>query len=179
MIRSMLVVALPVLLLVLVVARQPGGDAVRVVDPAPALAAAAAQAAFPVVAPQGLGAGWRATSARFEPVPGQRGASLWHLGLVTPLRRYAGVEQSDGDPVLLLREATAKGVPAGEETIGGATWTRYAAGRNGYRALVRWWGSSTLVVNGNAEWPELTTLAASLHVVAVPGATPAAASAAP
>ena len=172
MVRTLAVIAVPVLLLVLVVARQPSPDPVRLVDWAPVSLTAAEQAAYPVVAPAGLPAEWRATSARFEPVPRQRGATLWHLGLLTPADDYAGLEQSDADPTGVVEDFTFEGTPAGTVDLGGATWSRYTAGTNGYRSLVRTWGTSTVVVNGSAEWAELDQLAGSLRVVPVPGPSP-------
>ena len=176
MVRSMLVVGGVVLFLVLVV-KRPQPDPVRTVDWIPTAQAAAAQAAFPVVAPAGLGADWRPTSARFEAVPKQATRTLWHLGYVTPAQAYAGLDQSDAEAAQFLSDATAKGRADGSVVIAGTTWNRYSGGTNGYRALWRPWAGSTVVVAGSAQWPELTTLASSLQVFhapapATPGATP-------
>ena len=132
--------------------------------------AAAAMADFPVVGPTGEPARWVATSARFEPVPGQSDASLWHLGFISSADTYVGMEQSDADAESFLDGVLGKAVTAGEVSLGGAAWTRYTVGANGYRSLARPWGSSTVVVTGSADWRELEAFAASLAVVPAPAA---------
>ncbi len=178
MVRTLLVILVPVLLLVLVVARQPSPDPVRVVDWKPQAALAAAQAPFPVVAPAGLEPSWRATSVRYEPVPTQRDATVWHLGFLTPEGTYAGVDQSDARADDFVKDATSKGAPAGEASIGGATWHRYQVGADGVRALARPWGTSTVVVSGSAAWPTLEHLAGTLRELPKGGGAVAASGAA-
>jgi hypothetical protein len=165
MVRTLLVIMVPVLLLVLVVARQPSPDPVRVVDWKPQATAAASQAPFPVVAPAALEPTWRATSARYERVPTQRDATVWHVGFLTPEGTYAGLDQSDARAEDFVRDTTAKASPAGEVALGGTAWTRYQTGTDGARALVRPWGTSSVVVSGSAAWPTLEHLAASLREV--------------
>lgn len=180
MVRSLLVILVPVLVLVFIVARQPSPDPVRTVDWQAIAAGAAASADFPVVGPTGGPARWRATSARYEPVPGQSEATLWHLGFISSADTYVGMEQSDADAESFVRDVVDKAVTAGEVSLGGATWTRYTVGANGYRSLVRPWGTSTVVVTGSADWRELEAYAGSLAVVPPPsglasgGASPSA-----
>ena len=183
MVRSLLVILVPVLVLVFIVARQPSPDPVRTVDWQAIAAGAAAAADFPVVGPTGEPARWRATSARYEPVPGQSEAALWHLGFISAAETYVGMEQSDADAESFVRDVVDKAVTAGEVSLGGATWTRYTVGANGYRSLVRPWGTSTVVVTGSADWRELEAYAGSLAVVPPPsglapgGASPSASAA--
>jgi hypothetical protein len=163
MVRTLLVILVPVLVLVFVVARQPSPDPVRVVDWKPQAALAAAQAPFPVVAPAGLEPSWRATSARYEAVPTQREATWWHVGFLTPESTYASLDQSDARAGDFVRDVTAKGSPTGQVVVGGTAWTRYESAGSGTRALVRPWGTSTVVVGGSAAWATLEHLASTLR----------------
>jgi hypothetical protein len=92
-------------------------------------------APYPVVAPAGLSAKWRATSVRYSP-DGEQGAT-WHLGFMTPDNQYAAVEQSSSPhPAGYVHQVTQGAhKTARTERIGGATWTRYAGVK--YDALVR------------------------------------------
>ena len=104
MVWSLAVVGVFVAFLVAVNYREKP-DPVRVVDPAPAVAQARAQAAFVPVVPVGLPAAWRPTSARYEraAISAVPNAALWHLGYLTPTDAYAAVDQVEGDPTVAVR----------------------------------------------------------------------------
>src|SRR5918994_4416213 len=60
------------------------------VDYAPAVDAARADAGYPLLAPERLPEGWRATNVRYT--PGEQWA--WHLGVLTSDEEYVGLEQA-------------------------------------------------------------------------------------
>lgn len=163
MVRSMAVVLLFVAGLVLVVQRQHR-DPVQTVEIAAPVAKARQVAAYPVLAPTGLGPGWRPTSVRLSRPAGQdEPAVALHVGYVTPGGEYAALEESDApDRARFVDAQTGGGAGQGSEMIGGAAWERYAADRPTRRSLVLRRGSSVVVVTGTAGFDELRTLAASL-----------------
>ena len=163
MVRSMAVVLALVGVIVLVSTR-PHPDAVKVVETAPVVAMAAAQAEFPVVAPQNLPDGWRATSARWEPTERSADAPVLHLGYVTPSEQYAQVSQSTATSPRYLAEQTGDGVSTGSKDIAGTVWNTWENGDR--RSLVRAVGADETIVSGTAPWEELAILAASLQPVA-------------
>jgi hypothetical protein len=132
---------------------------VRVVDVQQPLAAARSQAGFPLVSPDGLAAGWRATSA--YPVTGN--APGFHIGFLSPTGHFASVEQTNAaTPAALHAFLGDASVPRDTATIAGAPWELRDVGKDQH-ALVRSSGIATVVVTGNAPWGELQALAASLH----------------
>jgi hypothetical protein len=163
MVRSMAVVLALVFVIVLL-AWRPSPDAVKLVDPAPAIARAVAAGEFAVNAPDALAEEWRTTSARWEPTAQSGDVSVLHLGYVTPTDEYAQVTQSTVDTPRYLDEQTAQGSPAGEQVVGGETWLRFETPER--RSLVRGDGSSVTIVSGSADWDEIATLAAALAPVA-------------
>lgn len=116
-------------------------------------------AAYPVAAPEGLPAGWKATSVRF------RGDHFdaWHLGFQAPEDQYVQIEQSTQKPAEFIDEAS-QGAHATKTTqqIDGRTWTRYTGGR--YDALVLPGKGSTTVVAGTGSFRQLTRMAESLKL---------------
>lgn len=147
-----------------VMAWRPTPDPIRVVDPAPVVAAAAASADFAVLEPTGLGSGWRATSARWEPTATSGAVPVLHIGYVTPADQYAQVTQARMDYAPYLAEQTGNGVAEGPQEIGDASWVRMT-GENDDRSLVLLADGVTTVVYGSADWAELTALASSLRPV--------------
>lgn len=136
-----------------------GADPVRPVSYTVELGQARRAAPYPVAAPAGLPAGWRATSVRYD---GSDPANAhWHLGFIDPENQYAAVEQSDGDPAGFIGETTQSSHRTGTQTVAGQTWDRYDGGR--YRALVRRQGKATTVVTGTAPFDQLARLAAALR----------------
>ncbi|MGV9252202.1 DUF4245 domain-containing protein [Streptomyces sp. NPDC003697] len=115
---------------------------------------------YPVAAPEGLPASWKATSVRFQ---GDKG-DAWHLGFQDPEGQYVAVEQSTRNRSEFIDEAS-QGAHATKATqkIDGRTWTRYTGGR--YDALVlERTGSSTTVVTGTASFARLATMADALDM---------------
>jgi hypothetical protein len=136
-----------------------GGDPVKTVTYSTELVTARRAAPYPVLAPQDLPAGWRATSVRYD--ADDEGHATWHLGFITPSGSYAAVEQSDDSAGGVVREQVAGGEPDGSATVDGTVWTRYQGSH--YRALVRESHGASTAVAGTATYQDLARLARSLH----------------
>lgn len=170
MVISLVVIAVPIAFIVVIYPHH-NANPVHVVSYAEDLPQVASVAPFPVRAPEGLSPMWRATSDTYA-APAANDTT-WHIGFVTPLGKYAALEQTTGSARPLL-DADASGVSAdGSVTIDGSVWTSYAG--NGHEALVRALGPhDTLVLAGSAGQPELRELAAALRTVKGPAGAPAA-----
>lgn len=160
MVRSMAVVLAVVVVIVLFTWR-PQPDPIKVVQTAPVVQMAAAQAAFPVAAPTNLPEGWRPTSARWEPTEASGDIPVLHLGYVTPSEQYAQVTQSTASSDRYLAEQTDKALATGTTDIAGTIWQTYE--RKARRSLVRSADGVQTIVSGSAPWEELAILAASLQ----------------
>ena len=114
---------------------------------------------YPLLAPQGLGERWRATSVKFsgfDPTNTQ-----WHIGFINPNDKYAAVEQTNGFTDALVRDKGKRGKPVGTVNVAGEQWQSYDGPK--YRSLVRVQNGITTMVTGNAGFEDLTVLAAALR----------------
>src|SRR5262245_64547009 len=59
-------------------------------------------AAYPVLAPEGLSRDWKATSVRYDGDDHQS----WHLGFLDPEGEYVAIKQSTKKPVEFIEQAT-------------------------------------------------------------------------
>lgn len=159
MVWSMAVV-LGVVALLLIVTWRPQPDPIRVVDGTSALEFAALQSEIPVLAPTGLGADWRLTSARWEPTAESAREPVLHFGYVTPGEQYAQVTQSIATDPAYLREQTDDGRVTGSRVVAGREWEQRESDRR--RSLVGSVDGATVIVTGTAEWAELEALLLSL-----------------
>ena len=159
MVLSMLAV-FGVVLVIWLPSRLHGTPDVATVDPSPVVSGARQSESWPVLAPVGLPADWRATSARIETAAD--GADIVHLGYLTPTSTYAGVEQSATKAVSFVRDATLHGHESGTSRIGGVAWTRYESD-DGHRSLVRTADGATYVVVGTGDWPQVEYFTSTLH----------------
>ncbi len=148
---------------VVVVFSWPRGqrsDGVHVVETAGAIAAAKAQAGFPVTAPVGLGERWRPTSTALMPASNSVGASF-RIGYVTPAGQYAEFLESDDAPDAVAAQygpLTADGAVS----VAATSWSLLRTS-DGHRLLRRTLGRVTTIVTGTASQAELTELAGALH----------------
>ena len=157
--RAVGVVVLIVVAVVLIAPRRHY-EAVRVIDYSGDLAAARTHAPYHVLAPVGLPDGWRATSVRYAT---KDGATMWHLGFISPADEYVGVEQSDGPAVLWIRQQTHGGRVEAQVPVNGQSWTmRYQQDKD-LRSLAITEDGVTTVVAGIASVPTLTELASALE----------------
>jgi len=157
--RAVGVVVLITVAVVLIAPRRHY-EAVRVIDYSGDLAAARTHAPYHVLAPVGLTEGWRATSVRYAT---KDGATMWHLGFISPGGEYVGIEQSDGSAQLWIRQQTHGGRPEATVPVNGEQWTmRYHADKK-LRSLAITEDGVTTVVAGIASLPTLTELASALQ----------------
>ncbi|HET7902082.1 MAG TPA: DUF4245 domain-containing protein [Candidatus Nanopelagicales bacterium] len=158
---SMLVVAGVVLLIWLPF--RPSGDAshVSTVDPTPVIDGARKAEPWPVLAPVGLGAAWRCTSARIEQAAD--GQDVVHLGYLSPTSTYVGLEQSATKATSFVFDATVKGREKGSTDVAGTTWTTYENDEQDHRALVRTADGATYVVVGTGPYSQLEEFASKLR----------------
>ena len=161
MVRSLALV-LGVIAVVIVISLRPQPDAVKVIDPTPALVQARIEADYPVLYPADLSSGWRPTSARWEVLPDSAPEPTWHVGFVTPDDAYAQIGQSATENPDFVEDQTSRG----RLEPGDGEWQRYVA--NDTRSLVRVVGGVTSVVSGTAEWSVLQDLADRLSATALP-----------
>lgn len=139
----------------------PHGTAVKTVDAAASVSAARQIAAYRVLAPRGLPAGWRPTSARIAVAPSAGGSSATlHLGYVTPAERYLGFEEGDaaGFAAAVLGSGAGSLPPV---DVAGQPWQQWRTAA-GELALSRTAGGRSVVLTGSATLDELRTFAASL-----------------
>lgn len=160
MVRSMAVVLALVFVIVLL-AWRPLPDEVKVVDPAPVIGMAVAQSDFPVLVPANLPADWRPTSARWQPTEQSGGASVLHIGYVTPTDSYAQVSSARVSSPQYLDEQTAQGAPTSTREITGQVWQEWESVDR--KSLVLTDGEVSVVVSGTGEWAELEAMASSLQ----------------
>jgi hypothetical protein len=136
------------------------------------LARLARLAPYPAVAPRGLPASWQPVSSGLT-VGGANGAGTvtWALGYMTPDGLLASLEETNADPAAFVRRMTNGGTapPPSQQvpsSVNGQAWNLSATPARGQRSLYRTSPAGfTLVVTGNATWPELRQLAASLRPV--------------
>jgi Protein of unknown function (DUF4245) len=133
------------------------------------LAALARRAPYPAVAPAGLPASWTPVSSSLT-VGGAAGTGTvtWELGYSTPSGALASLEETNASPGAFVRRMTNAGTVLPPAQVGGRTWNLSATPARGQRSLYLTSPSGfTLVVTGNAAWPELRELAASLRPVSL------------
>lgn len=116
------------------------------------------QVDFPLLAPDELPPGWRATSADFVPSPGR-----WNLGLLTDEDRYVGLAQarrSVENMVEAYVDPDAR--PGAAVEIGDGTWRAWTD-EGGDTALTRELDGVTVLVVSPAGLDVLTEFVASLR----------------
>jgi Protein of unknown function (DUF4245) len=165
MVRSMLPLVLICLGIVWWTSFRQGPDVqpVRTVDPTSTVDLAAARASYPIVVPQGLGKGYRPTSARTDAgKASEKGDPVTlEIGYVTPSDEFAGFVVSDdrrADPVAAVLD---KAVERGSVDVGGRSWTRSTTPR-GETVLSREDGGVIVAVSGSASEKELETVAGAV-----------------
>lgn len=160
MVRSMSLVLVVVAAVFLLTLRDEPRQTVHRVDYSEQLQEARQVASYDVLAPVGLGDGWKATSVRADNVGG---ATTWHIGFVTPDEHYAAVEQSGG-PVTAFLDGFVEGATrSGRVSVSGASWQQLAGGAPEPRALVLRGSGVTTLVTGSASFAELRQLASALR----------------
>jgi hypothetical protein len=159
--RALVLSLLALLLALIAIIPLRHDGAVAPVDYRDELARARADAPYHVLAPDRLPAGWLVTRAAYD--PDVSGATTWHLGLITPGGKYAGVAQSNGPWRLFEIRQSNRGLPHGEISVDGKLWRRQYRKERDVRTLVRMSGGVTTVVSGTASYDELELLLRSLR----------------
>ncbi|MFJ5261116.1 DUF4245 domain-containing protein [Streptomyces sp. NPDC088387] len=160
MILSLGVIVLAAWVIYLFIPHDDSAPDLKPVDYRVELLTAQRAASYPVAAPEGLPATWKATSVRYK---GQD-AEAWHLGFHAPDGEYVAVEQSTQKRREFIDAASQGGTETKTvQEIGGRTWTRYTGGR--YDALVlEKTDASTTVIVGTGTLGQLTTMAKALKL---------------
>lgn len=169
MVRSLVVILVPLLIITVLFTRNPDDHPVTVVDVAPSLTSAREQAPYPVLAPVSLPAEWRPIRVSWEPrgrpalngEPSMRNA--WTLGYLDPEEIYVALEQGDLQPEDLVADVTREGVPDGQSAVSGATWERRISPDGRTRALVLRRPEVTSVVAGDTDYEVLEAFAGTLR----------------
>lgn len=167
-IRSLLVILVPLIIISIVFTRVPRDVPVKVVDWAPTLVTARSEAPFPVLAPVNLPEGWRATRVNWvqegEPsLNGERSPrNLWQLGFLTPDDVYLGLNQGDREAQDLVADETREGVADGQSVLGGTTWVRMLSPDDRTRSLVLNQPEVTTIVSGDLPYEALESYVTTL-----------------
>jgi hypothetical protein len=168
MILSLAAIGVPIALVFAISPSKPG-DPVHVIDAASfqsMLGAARQTEPFTVLAPVGLPAAWKLTSANYQ-LPGNTAAD-WHVGYLTPGGGYVSLEQTTQSVSGFLADQHADAASAGTVQIGGTTpavWqhdtgTTPSALRT---VLFRTDGKANVIVAGSASLSELEQFATALQ----------------
>lgn len=136
-------------------------DPVREVDWVPVVTGAQEAYDWPVLAPVGLSAGWRATSARIEVA--DDGEPVVVVGWLDPSEEYVGLQQSTTRITDFVDTVTLDGAESGTVVIGGVTWTRYVNEEQTRRSLARTEGPAVYVVTGTGDWASIEAFTAKLR----------------
>ena len=136
-------------------------DAVKQVDYGSDLSIFARAAGYPAIVPTPVPDGWTVTSFRGHSLRDGKTPSTMHMGMVTAAKKYAALEETDGDPTIWIAIQTLKAPQSGSVVIDGVEWQRYD--RKGVVSLARTASGFTTVVTGGAALEELETLIRSLR----------------
>jgi hypothetical protein len=125
-------------------------------------------APYPAVAPAGLPGSWQPVASGLT-VGGANGAGTvtWQLGFMTPDGLLASLEESNAPAAGFIRRMTNDGTALKSIDLNGQRWSRANTPSRGQRSLYLTGAAGlVVVVTGNATWPQLRQLAASLRPVA-------------
>lgn len=168
MIRSLLVILVPLLIITVLFTRLPQDHPVKEVDWRPVLTTARKQSPYPVLAPTNLPDGWRATSVTWvttgkpylnrDPSP----RNYWQLGFLTPDDVYIGFSQGDLQVEDMVKDDTRAGIPDGDSIVNGATWRRVVSPDGRTRSLVLSQPEVTSVISSDLGYEALDSYAGTL-----------------
>jgi hypothetical protein len=97
-------------------------------------------------APDPMPRGWRATSVRY--VPGNR--PTWHLGMLTDLKKYVGIEESRQTPAQMAHKFVGANATKGRAaTIRSRTWQTWKRPNGDFGVTLRA-PDETVLVGGSA-----------------------------
>ncbi|GGT66806.1 hypothetical protein GCM10014713_69280 [Streptomyces purpureus] len=158
MIKSMAVILAAAGVMYLFIPHDESADPVKAVDYRIELLTAQRAAPYPVLAPEGLGEGWKATTVSYK----REKNDAWQLGFLDPDTQYVAIHQSTEDPKKYIPRVTQQAADTGKtQTVAGGTWQRWEGPK--YDALVRTDGKVTTLVTGTASFDRLAQMAAALQ----------------
>lgn len=168
MVRSLVVILIPLVVITLLFTRVPRDHPVKEVDWRPVLTTARQQAPFPVLAPVNLPAAWRPTrvtwvkegSPYLDGRPSVR--NFWQLGYLTPDNVFVAISQGDLLVPDLIKDESRSGVPDGSSVVSGQTWQRMISPDGRTRSLVLTQPKATAVVSGDLPYEALDSYASTL-----------------
>lgn len=129
----------------------------RSVEWKPAVESARRSADYPVLAPDALPKGWRATSARFEPSTGR-----WTLGVLDDEDEYLGIEQSTASVKSVLARLADGSTAAGSAQVLDRVWAVNAGPDDRITYTSRVDGVTT-AITGTVEQADLEAYLSSLR----------------
>ncbi len=168
MVRSLLVILIPLVVIAFLFTSLPRDHPVKVVDWRPVLGTARAQAPYPVLAPTNLPETWRATQVSWVAEGGRSATgqtsprNMWQLGFLSPDEIYVGLSQADLQIEDFVKQETRAGVGDGSSTVNGQTWQRLVSPDGRTRSLVWTQPKVTSVVSGDLPYEALESYAATL-----------------
>ncbi|MFF9848881.1 DUF4245 domain-containing protein [Streptomyces litmocidini] len=158
MFQSLAVIMVAAGVMYLFIPHDESTEPVRAKDYRVELLTAQRAAPYPVLAPEGLGEGWKATVVSYKREKGD----AWQLGFLSPDTQYVAVNQSTAEPGKFVPEVTLKAKNTGKtQTVAGQVWQRWEGPK--YDALVRTENGATTVVTGTASFERLAEMAGSLQ----------------
>ncbi|MFF8278666.1 DUF4245 domain-containing protein [Streptomyces lateritius] len=157
MFQSLAVIMVAAGVMYLFIPHDEHADPVKAKDYRVELLTAQRAAPYPVLAPEGLGEGWKATVVSYK----RENADAWQLGFLDPDTQYVAIHQSTAEPKKYVPDVTQRAENSGKtQTVAGQVWQRWEGPK--YDALVRTEGGATTVVTGTASFERLAEMAASL-----------------
>jgi hypothetical protein len=165
MVRSLVVIGALVLLLIAIVPRV-NGISQPPVDVAAASVEIAHESGWPIDRPEGLPAGWKATSVRY--VRSTDGLMTWHAGYQSPTGNYVALEQTKDATDGWVAAQTNRAKKTGQLDAGGRTWATYVRSGKVQNSLVDRGtapGELTTIVTGTGTFQELQAFAEALRPV--------------
>ena len=168
LIRSLVVIIVPLLLITAFFTRNPSDQPVKEVDWRPVATLARAQSPYPVLAPVNLPPGWRSVQATWvrtgEPYLNGEASprNLWKLGFLTTDDVFVGLSQGDLQPVSFIEDETRKGEADGRSVVGDQTWERRVSPDGRTRSLVESTPEVTTIVSADLPYEALDAYAGIL-----------------
>ncbi|MFJ4343397.1 DUF4245 domain-containing protein [Streptomyces sp. NPDC088915] len=158
MFQSLGVIMVAAGVMYLFVPHDEHADPVEAKDYRVELLTAQRAAPYPVLAPEGLEKGWKATVVSYK----REKADAWQLGFLSPDTQYVAIHQSTAEPGEFVPDVTHEAKDTGKtRTVDGLVWHRWEGPK--YDALVRTEGGATTVVTGTASFERLAEMAGSLR----------------
>lgn len=165
MVATMAVITAIVVGIVLLVPR-PNAVPIKAVDVASAARVAAPRMGFTPGVPQGLPAGWTATSADVR--NSADGIRTWHIGYLTADGHYASVEQAVSPSRQWEIILDSGGTDREPQTVAGVRWDQRFKDVRDVTALIRRGpGHTTMVTSKGGGLPNALLLAGSLPASAL------------